>query len=240
MIANADGTPVLGILMLDTRFPRIAGDAGNPSTWPFPTRIAVVQGASPQRVVAGRAAGLTDSFVASGRDLAAAGATALITTCGFLVLQQRELAARLPVPFAASSLLQLPVLERALPSGKRPGVITIAAASLTRAHLLAAGADPDTPVIGVDPAGEFAQAILGDRATLDVAAAEQEVLAAGERLLADPPRSGCDRPRVRQHAALRARPVCAPRPAGARHGELRALVLFRPAPGRVRSRLTTS
>jgi len=184
MIANANAVPVLGILMLDTRFPRIAGDVGNPSTWPFPTRIAVVQGASPERVVAGRAAGLTDSFVATGRDLAAAGATALITTCGFLVLQQRELAARLPVPFAASSLLQLPVLERALPAGKRPGVITIAAASLTRAHLLAAGADPDTPVIGVDPAGEFAQAILGDRATLDVAAAEREVLAAGEQLLA--------------------------------------------------------
>jgi hypothetical protein len=183
VIANADGMPVLGILMLDTRFPRIAGDAGNPSTWPFPTRIAVVGGASPQRVVARRAAGLTDSFVASGRDLVAAGATALITTCGFLVLRQRELAARLPVPFAASSLLQLPVLERALPAGKRPGVITIAAASLTRAHLLAAGADPDTPVIGVDPAGEFAQAILGDRATLDVATAEREVLAAGERLL---------------------------------------------------------
>lgn len=184
MIANANGTPVLGILMLDTRFPRIAGDVGNPSTWPFPTRIAVVQGASPERVVAGRAAGLTDAFVATGRDLVAAGATALITTCGFLVLQQRELAARLPVPFAASGLLQLPVLERALPSGKRPGVITIAAAALTRAHLLAAGADPDTPVIGVDPAGEFAQAILGDRATLDVAAAEREVLAAGEQLLA--------------------------------------------------------
>jgi len=189
-IANADAVPVLGILMLDTRFPRIPGDVGNPSTWPFPIRIAVVRGASPRRVVAGRAAGLTDAFVASGRELVAAGAAALITTCGFLVLQQRELASRLPVPFAASSLLQLPVLERALPAGRRPGVVTIDAASLTRAHLLAAGADPDTPVIGVDPAGEFAQAILGDRATLDVATAEREVLAAGERLLAVHPDVG--------------------------------------------------
>src|SRR5262245_56550185 len=176
--------------MLDTRFPRVVGDAGNPATWPFPTRIAVVRGASPQRVVTGRAAGLADAFVASGRDLVAAGATALITTCGFLVLQQRELAARLPVPFAASSLLQLPVLERALPAGKRPGVVTIDAAALSRAHLLAAGADPDTPVIGVDPAGEFAQAILGDRAALDVVAAEREVLAAGEQLLATHPDVG--------------------------------------------------
>jgi hypothetical protein len=188
--APAAGTPVLGILMLDARFPRIAGDVGNPSSWPFPTRTRVVRGASPRRVVAGCAPGLIDAFVSNGRELAGAGAAGLITTCGFLVLHQSELAARLPVPFASSSLLQLPVLERSLPAGKRPGVITIDAASLGPAHLLAAGADPDTPVAGVDPGGEFAQAILGDRATLDVVAAEREVLAAGERLLADHPDVG--------------------------------------------------
>jgi hypothetical protein len=182
--------PTLGILMLDTAFPRIRGDAGNAATWPFPVRIAVVRGASPDRVVRGRAEGLLDGFVAAGRELAVGGAVGLITTCGFLVLHQRELAARLPVPFAASSLLQLPVLERALPRGRRPGVLTIDAASLSRAHLLAAGADPATPVAGVDPAGEFAQAILGNRATLDTAAAEREVVAAGERLAAAHPDLG--------------------------------------------------
>lgn len=190
MISRPDAPPALGILMLDTRFPRVPGDVGNPSTWPFPVHIGVVQGASPRRVVAGRAAGLSEAFVSTGRELVEAGAAGLITTCGFLVLQQRELAAQLPVPFASSSLLQLPVLERSLPAGKRPGVITIDAASLTRAHLLAAGADPATPIVGVDQAGEFAQAILGNRTTLDVVAAEREVLAAGERLLAAYPEVG--------------------------------------------------
>ena len=37
--------PTIGILVLETRFPRLHGDAGNPSTWPFPVRIAVVAGA---------------------------------------------------------------------------------------------------------------------------------------------------------------------------------------------------
>lgn len=182
---DTNASPMLGILMLDTAFPRIPGDAGNPSTWPFPVRIARVPESTPERVVRGRAAGLMDAFVAAGCELADAGAAGIITTCGFLVLHQRELAARLPVPFASSSLLQLPLLARSLPAGKRAGVITIDAAALARAHLLAAGADPATPVVGVEPAGELAQTILGDRAALAVGAAERDVLAAGERLVAE-------------------------------------------------------
>ena len=41
----------VGILMLDTKFPRIAGDMGNAMTFPFPVRYHRVTGASPERVV---------------------------------------------------------------------------------------------------------------------------------------------------------------------------------------------
>jgi hypothetical protein len=174
----------LGILVLDTRFPRVPGDAGNAATWPFPVVTRVVRDASPARVVRGRAEGLVDAFVEAGQALAAEGAAAIITTCGFLALHQRTIAARLPVPFASSALMQLPVLERLLAGGRRPGVLTIDAAALTRAHLLAVGADPETPVAGVDPDGEFTRTFLGNRPTLDVAAAERELLAAGDRLVA--------------------------------------------------------
>jgi hypothetical protein len=179
--------PPLGILMLDTRFPRVPGDVGNPSTWPFPVRYAVVRDASPERVVRGNARGLISAFAGAGRALAAEGAAGIITTCGFLALHQRQLARALPVPFASSSLMQLPMLARTLPAGARAGVITIDAASLTKRHLTAVGADPATPIVGVDPAGAFARAILGDRPSLDTIAAEREILAAGERLVAEHP-----------------------------------------------------
>ena len=183
-VTAASARFALGILVLDTRFPRVPGDAGNPATWPFPVVTKVVRDASPERVVHGRADGLVDAFVEAGRALAVEGAAAIITTCGFLALHQSRIAARLPVPFASSALMQLPLLERLLAGGRRPGVLTIDAAALTRAHLLAVGADPETPVVGVDPVGAFAHTFLGNQPTLDVVAAEREILAAGDRLVA--------------------------------------------------------
>ena len=57
----------LGILMLEARFPRIPGDMGNGSTWPFPVLYKVGKGASPDRVVRQRAEGLLDSLILSTR-----------------------------------------------------------------------------------------------------------------------------------------------------------------------------
>ena len=55
----------VGILMLETRFPRIPGDMGNAETWPFPVLYKVVPGASPRRVVRERAEGLLEQFLAA-------------------------------------------------------------------------------------------------------------------------------------------------------------------------------
>ena len=40
----------VGILMLETRFPRIPGDIGHAATWPFPVIYKVVRGATGERV----------------------------------------------------------------------------------------------------------------------------------------------------------------------------------------------
>ena len=132
----------VGILMLETRFPRIPGDMGNALTWPFPVLYKVVPGASPRRVVCDKAQGLLDEFLAAADELVRLGADGITTTCGFLSLYQREIAAHVGVPVATSSLMQIPFIERVLPPGKRVGVLTVSAASLSEEHLRAAGADP--------------------------------------------------------------------------------------------------
>ena len=188
------GKPVygarLGILMLEARFPRIPGDMGNAATWPFPVLYKVVPGASPHRVVRDKAAGLRDDFLAAAAELVRLGADGITTNCGFLSLFQRDLAAHAGVPVAASSLSQIPFVERLLPPGRRAGVLTISAESLTPEHLAAAGAAPDTPVAGTERGTEFTRVLLGDEERLDVAAAERDILDAGDALVARCPEIG--------------------------------------------------
>ncbi|HEU0158932.1 MAG TPA: aspartate/glutamate racemase family protein [Hyphomicrobiaceae bacterium] len=180
----------LGILMLEARFPRIPGDMGHAGTWPFPVLYKVVKGASPQRVVAEQATGLLPSFIAAAKELVALGADGITTNCGFLSLYQKELAAAVTVPVATSSLMQLPMIESTLPPGKRVGVITVSAANLTHKHLLAIGLDPTLPVVGTDQGREFTRVLIGNEETLDVAAAEQDILEAGDALLRQDARVG--------------------------------------------------
>ena len=172
----------VGILMLEARFPRIPGDMGNATTWPFPVLYKVVKGASPERVVKSRAEGLLPAFIDAAKELVTLGAEGITTTCGFLSLFQAEIARAVGVPVATSSLMQVPSVAVLLPPGRRVGILTISAASLTPAHLRAAGVDPQTPIVGTDGGREFSRAILGDAPELDVAAAESDILDAGEAL----------------------------------------------------------
>jgi hypothetical protein len=169
--------------MLETRFPRIPGDMGNAETWPFPVLYKVVPGASPRRVVCDKAEGLLDGFLDAAGELVRLGADGITTTCGFLSLFQRQIAAHVGVPVATSSLMQVPVIERILPPGKRAGILTVSAANLGKEHLRAAGADPATPVVGTDDGSEFTRVMINDEERLDAAAAERDILAAGDALI---------------------------------------------------------
>lgn len=164
----------VGILMLEARFPRIPGDMGNALTWPFPVHYKIVRGASPDRVVRRKAEGLLETFIGAARELVADGVDGITTNCGFLSLFQAELAAALPVPVATSSLMQVAMVNRLLPQGRRAGILTISASTLTAEHLGRAGVPEGTPVGTTEGGSEFTRVILGDEAELDVEAARRD------------------------------------------------------------------
>lgn len=174
----------LGILMLDTRFPRIEGDIGNPKSFDFPVIFRTMQGIGSKDAVAAHPdrPRMLAALKANAEALAAEGAVGLSTSCGFLALYQKELEALSPVPVATSALLLIAKLK-----GRRVGVITASAENLTAAHFAAVGAPQDTPVAGLPPDSSFAATFLRNGTTLDRDAVEAEAIAAGRGLLAKHP-----------------------------------------------------
>ncbi|MFC7738066.1 aspartate/glutamate racemase family protein [Roseomonas sp. GCM10028921] len=184
------GAP-LGILMLEARFPRIHGDMGNGTTWPFPVLYRLVRGASPEKVVLEGARGLLDAFLEGASDLVSQGAEAITTNCGFLSLFQMEIAAHVGVPVATSSLMQVPWVEAMLPPGRRVGLVTVSSSSLTPRHLEAVGVPPDIPVEGTESGREFFRVLIrAEKEEMNIDLAERDVVEAAERLVARHPEVG--------------------------------------------------
>jgi hypothetical protein len=182
----------VGILMLDTRFPRVPGDMGNAATFPFPVRYHRVTGADPDLVVRRGAAGLLDRFIDGARQLEREGVGAITTNCGFLVKFQRELAGSVRIPVFTSTLLLVPLVHRLLPPGQRVGIMTVNASSLGPEHLAGAGIGPDVPiaVAGLETEKEFTRVLLGDEMDLDVDLAREEHVRVARRLVAEHPDVG--------------------------------------------------
>ena len=165
-MTNRDA-PFLGILALDTVFPRIRGDVGNPATYPMPVRIRVVEGAGAERIVADAPPppALAEAFRDAARALKRDGARLVVSTCGFLVHLQDEVAGAVRVPVMLSPLPLWPVLRRA--AGGRPvGILTASRAALGPRTLRAAGLPPEAAafVAGMEDEPAFRDAFLAPKA----------------------------------------------------------------------------
>ncbi len=176
---------VLGILMLEARFPRIHGDIGNATTWPFPVQYRVVKGASPDKVVRHDPMDLVDDFIAAAHELVETGCDGITTNCGFLALTQEKISKAIPVPVATSSLMQIPMVQTLLPPGKKVAVLTISKETLTLAHLKAAGVAnaEDIPIFGTDNGRAFTRSILDDHEAIDFAACRQDMIDAAKEIV---------------------------------------------------------
>ncbi|MEZ5668616.1 MAG: aspartate/glutamate racemase family protein [Alphaproteobacteria bacterium] len=182
------GPPRLGVVMLDTRFPRLPGDIGNPATFPG---IAVdyrrVPHATVARAVVAEApdAGLADAIVAAAADLHAAGADLIATSCGFLGILQARLEAAVLCPVIASALVRLPAIRRSVGADATIGILTFDARKLG-AHHFGVEAGP-VAVRGIEAGTCLHPAIAGDRTWFDPDAARADAVAAAESLKAAAP-----------------------------------------------------
>ncbi len=183
--------PSIGIIMLDTVFPRLVGDVGNPKSFPFPVLYETVSGASPERVVARADPALLQPFCNAGRRLKAKGVKALFTSCGFLAIFQQELVEALDIPVFSSSLLQIHQVRAILPPDQEIGIITANSRSLGPQHFAGLGITrPPQAIVGLQEAEEFPAVFLGNKMTLDPAKVLGEMSQATRILLQDYPQVG--------------------------------------------------
>ena len=173
---------MLGVIMLDTLFPRFPGDIGNPGTFEFPVKHLVVPGAIPRRVVCDADRDLLEPFIQAARKLESEGARVISTSCGFLALFQRQIAAEVNVPFISSSLIQVHLVYSMFCSGRKVGILTANADRLTREHFKEAGAG-NIPVVvhGMEGQEEFTRVFLGNSPEADYKKLEREVAGVAAR-----------------------------------------------------------
>lgn len=179
MSLTSDTDSFLGILMLDTRFPRPPGDIGNPETFlrnSIPARFRVMEGASPRRIVKEADPALLQPFVDAALQFVEEGAVMITTSCGFLAAYQNILAEAVPVPVVTSSLLQCKDFSH-------PGIVTFDSASLNPRILTAVGVAEATPLQGVQPGCEFHRRILNNEEQLDFIEARTNVVDAAQCLV---------------------------------------------------------
>lgn len=180
----------IGVLSLESYFPKPPGHIKNPSSMPFTLAYEVIEGLNVPKLLGNPSQDMLGPLIEAAQKLERAGVKAITGSCGFLALFQKEIAAAVSVPVAVSSLMLVPLIHRM--TGRPVGIITASRASLTEAHLKAVGAH-QTPVViqGMEESDEFSEVILrGERTAMDLEIVEADLVQAGQALVDKSPEVG--------------------------------------------------
>ncbi len=180
--------PHIGLLKLDSQFPRIKGDIAHSDSFRSKITTRTINAATPKKVVHNQMDNLIRDFIEATIELEQKGANVITTSCGFLALYQTQLQNCVSVPVLSSALFLYEPLKQLLPADRNTiGLLTISRSSLSNRHLQAAGIPPDTAIAAPDTNGAFCQAILGNRPTMNIDLARSEVAAAAKQLVSASP-----------------------------------------------------
>ncbi len=174
----------IGVLCLESYFPKPPGHIKNPSSLPFPVLYEMIDGITVPTLLNNPTPELLAPFIEGAKRLEAEGVRAITGSCGFLALFQKELAAAVSVPVFASSLIQVPLAFHMTGASAPVGVLTADASALTPRHFEGVGAGGiPVAVQGLEDTSEFADVILRNvRTRMDTDMIEAEVLDAARRL----------------------------------------------------------
>lgn len=170
----------LGILCLESFFPKLRGHMRNPRTHEFPIVAKVMKGINIPKLLFDPSPEMIKPLIEAAQELEREGVHAITGSCGFLALFQKEIAESVNIPVLMSSLLQLPLIRLMHGEKARIGILTASANALTPAHISACGADiKDVLIRGMEGREEFQATIIrGERSDFNMDALENEIVSA--------------------------------------------------------------
>lgn len=178
----------IGILLMKMWQVLVPGNIANASTFHFPVRYEYLNDEDAGKKILRADPTLLEDIVAAGKSLQRQGVRAIVGGCGYFANYQKETAAALDIPVFLSSLLQVPLISRALKPGEKVGIICADARALTANTLRCCGIeDPSlVAVAGAEHLAEFGN-ILYETGHLNSKKLEKELIALAKRLIKENP-----------------------------------------------------
>lgn len=180
----------IGVLSLESYFPKPPGHIKNPSSLPFTTSYEILTGISVPDLLYNPTPEMEAQIVDAARRLEQQGVKAITGSCGFLAIYQQAIVEAVSIPVFVSSLIQIPLAYQM--TGKTVGVITADSRSLTDRHLQGVAVKREhIAVAGLEHTEEFARVILRNETNnMDMDIVTDEVISTAKKLLQDNPQIG--------------------------------------------------
>ncbi len=177
-------TPV-GVLCLESYFPKPKGHLRNPLTFDFPVVCRVVSGVNIPKLLFDPTPDLVQPFVDAAVELEKEGVKAIAGSCGFLARYQDLISQSVKVPVFMSSLLQIPLVRILHGPDARIGVLTASQSALTQDHFKGTGVRiAEVFIKGMEGYPEFWDTIIeGKRHDFDMIQLEEEICGAAAELV---------------------------------------------------------
>lgn len=173
----------VGIIMLNTRFPRLLGDIACAGSFDAECEILQLEKSRVCNIVQGH---IEDEFIEeianAAQQLQANNASIITTSCGFLGLVQEQIQSQLEVPFIASSLSLTAFLRTLFGVRATIGVLTFDSKTLQSQHFNGSW-DEHIRIAGIENGKELHRVIKDDCPTMNRALAQQDALDAADSLV---------------------------------------------------------
>lgn len=175
----------IGILCLESYFPKMRGHLRNPRIYSFPAVMRVLTGLDIPKFLFNPDAEMIQPIIDAAVQLEKDGVKAITGSCGFMALFQKEIAEAVSVPVFMSSLLQLPLIRIMHGEKANIRILTASKTALGPKHLQACGVAWDSVLVeGMEGNPEFWETVIeGKRHDFNVPKLEREAVGTALRFI---------------------------------------------------------